>query len=111
MSKQNEQQPAIHRTSMLKLALLGAGIALVLIGVFLSGVNNPKPEWHPLWMLKPLFIVPLAGATGGVCYYYIDYWWNKGGWSRIVTVIIGLIVYVIGLWFGTVIGLNGTLWD
>ncbi|PEC35719.1 potassium transporter KefB, partial [Bacillus toyonensis] len=52
--------------------LLGAGIALILILVFLLGVDNPKPEWGKLWMLKPLIVVPTAGAMGGVFYYFMD---------------------------------------
>jgi hypothetical protein len=96
---------------LIKRMLLGAGIALLLISIFLSGVHDPKPEWGKLWMLKPLIVVPLAGAMGGAFSYLMEPLRQQGGWKMILAIILSLIVYIIGLWLGTVLGLNGTLWD
>lgn len=49
--------------------LVGAAIALVIISVFLYGVDNAKPEWGKLWILRPLIVVPLAGSMGGLFYH------------------------------------------
>ena len=75
------------------------------------GVDEPKPEWPKLWMAKPLIMVPIAGAMGGVFYYFMDHLRYQGGWRKVLAYIISLIGYIIILWIGTVLGLNGTLWD
>lgn len=95
-----------------KRMLVGAGIAFVLITIFLSkAISDPNPEWHPLWMLRPMIIVPLAGATGGLFYHLLDGLRRQGGWKKVLAHFLSLIVYIIGLWMGTVLGLVGTLWD
>ncbi|MFY7840032.1 MAG: hypothetical protein ACOVP7_07130 [Lacibacter sp.] len=104
--KQSSQQP-----SFLMPVLIGAGIALLLIVLLLSSVSNPDPAWPKYWQLRPLIVVPLAGATGGFFYYLMRPMRNKTGWQKIAAFIICLIVYVFGLWIGTVLGLDGTLWD
>ena len=101
----------IHPVSLGKRMLLGAGIALILISIFLLPIKDPKPEWGTLWMIKPLIMVPLAGALGGVFYYFMDHLRYQGGWKKIFAILLGMIGYIIALWLGTVLGLNGTLWD
>jgi len=91
--------------------LQGAAIALVLIALFLSGVDHPNPNWPKLWMVKPLIIVPVAGALGGVFYYYMDHLRYQGGWKKTLAILFSVIGYVVILWLGTVLGLNGTLWN
>ena len=101
----------IDSSSLTKRALLGAGIALLLIILFLLGVKAPKPEWGKLWMLKPLLLVLLAGASGGAFTYFLDQFRQQGGWKGMIAFMVSLIGYVVALWLGTVLGLNGTLWN
>ncbi|MBL0135449.1 MAG: potassium transporter KefB [Chitinophagaceae bacterium] len=96
---------------IIKRMLIGACIALLLISLFLYGVNNPKPEWSKLWILKPLLIVPIAGALGGFFYYMMEKFRNRGRWWNIIAIGASIIGYLIILWIGTILGLNGTLWD
>jgi hypothetical protein len=110
MQKQNGLLQPIP-AALAKCALTGGAIALVLISLFLSGVNHPNPSWPALWYLLPLIIVTLAGATGGAVYYFINRTGSRAGWPKIAIVIISLFIYVAGLWMGTVLGLDGTLWD
>lgn len=110
MTNKPTTQP-IHPASLGKQMLVGAGIALSLITLFLLGVDEPKPEWGKLWMLKPLIVVPLAGAMGGALYHVIDYLRQQGKLPKVVAYSLSLIGYIIGLWLGTVLGLHGTLWD
>lgn len=91
--------------------LVGAGIGLALIAIFLLIAGKPDPAWPKLWMLRPLIIVPLAGAMGGVFYYFMDELRFQGGWKKPLANVLSLIVFVIGLWLGTVLGLDGTWWD
>jgi hypothetical protein len=111
MNKQNQLLQPINWASLGKRALVGAAIALALIALFLSGVKESDPSWPRYWYIRPLLIVPLAGACGGAFYYFIDRFSSRAGLPKIATILIGLIVYVIGLWLGTILGLDGTLWD
>lgn len=89
---------------------LGAGIALLLILAFLLPAGEPNPEWGTFWMVKPLIVVPLAGAVGGALYYFITLRFQHG-WSKVLATIFSVIVFIFLLWIGTVIGLNGTYWN
>ena len=101
----------IHSASLGKRMLQGAGLALILISFFLIGAGEPNPDWGKLWMAKPLIMVPLAGAMGGGFIYFMDHLRSKGGWKKALAIILSLIGYIIILWIGTVLGLNGTMWD
>jgi hypothetical protein len=112
MSQQkNTTTATIHSASLSKRMLQGAGIALVLISIFLYGAGEPNPEWPKFWIVKPLVIVPIAGAMGGVFYYFMDHLRYQGGWIKALAVLLSLFGYVIALWLGTVLGLNGTMWN
>ncbi|HLA55526.1 MAG TPA: hypothetical protein VK623_05480 [Flavobacterium sp.] len=112
MAQKKNLIESVNTPSLVKRMLLGAGIALILIVIFLLPVKNPNPEWGKFWMIQPLVIVPLAGAAGGAFYYFIDHYLGcQGGWRKASATILSLIVYIIGLWLGTVLGLAGTLWN
>lgn len=112
MQKQNDlsTQP-IHPAPVSKRMLQGAGIAFVLIALFLYGTGEPNPAWPKFWMVKPLLIVPVAGAMGGVFYYFMDHLRFQGGWIRALAYILSLVGYLMAIWLGTVLGLNGTMWN
>jgi hypothetical protein len=95
----------------IKPMLLGAGIALLLIIVFLSGVDDPNPAWPKFWMARPLIVVPLAGATGGAIWALLRPMRQKGGWIKVAAYLLGIVVFIVGLWMGAVLGLDGTLWN
>jgi hypothetical protein len=98
----------IEPAALIKHISIGAGIALVLIAIFLSGVGEPDPKWPKLWMLKPLFIVPLTGAIGGLGFYMLI---SLLPTNKVMTTILGLVGYIIVIWMGFILGLNGTMWD
>ncbi len=90
--------------------LAGALIAFALIAFFVYGVDNPDPDWGRYWMIRPLVIVPFAGAVGGGFFYWMERQGFQNG-VRVLSMLISFIVYIIGLWIGFVLGLDGTLWD
>lgn len=98
-------------TPFIKRSIIGAAIALVVISLFLFGVNNPKPEWGTFWMLKPLIITPLAGAAGGGATYLVSLLSTQNGWQKALAILVSVVGYIIALWLGIVLGLNGTLWN
>ncbi|QIP13811.1 potassium transporter KefB [Spirosoma aureum] len=107
----NLTTPSIHPDSVEKRMVQGAGIALILIALFLLPVREPDPAWGKLWMIKPLLIVPVAGAIGGIIYHLLDHLRYQGGWKKALAYLLSLIGYIIAVWMGTVLGLAGTLWD
>lgn len=109
-SKPLTMQP-INAVSLTKSVLVGAGIALAVITFFLLQVNHPNPDWGKFWMVRPMIIVPLAGAAGGACFYFINNAFGEKSWRKNMAFIISLLVYVVGFWLGFVLGLDGTLWD
>lgn len=98
----------INRTSLAIRMLVGGGIALFLVILFLVSADEPNPEWPRFWMLKPLIITPLAGAMGGFCSYVLE---QMLPGKKVVAVILSLIVYIIGFYMGFVLGMDGTFWD
>ena len=112
MTPTNEyhNQP-IHPAPASKRMLQGAAIGLILISFFLIGGQEANPEWSKAWMIKPLLIVPAAGALGGLFFYNMDHLRVQGGWREPFALVLSLIVFIIVLWLGIVLGLNGTMWD
>lgn len=102
-------QPRLSR-SHLSPMLYGAGIALLFIGVFLIGAES-KPEWSQYWMLRPLIIVPLAGAFGGLFFHLMKNARARRGWTKALAILFSFIGYLVIVWLGIVLGLDGTLWD
>ena len=112
MTQPNDfQNQPIHPASAGKRMLLGAAIGLVLISFFLLGAGEPDPEWPGLWWVRPLLVVPAAGALGGLFYYIMDPLRSQGGWRTALAYSVSLLVFLLVLWLGTVLGLAGTMWD
>lgn len=101
----------INAKSVMMRMVLGAVTGLVIISIFVFSVDQPKPEWGKLWMIKPLIITPLVGAFGSLIFYSAGLIRFESNWKNIVAMIFGVIAFIIALWLGIVLGLNGTLWD
>ncbi len=112
MTTSNSSSPFLfHTPSLLKHALIGALIAFALMAFFISGVDEPHPDWPTYWMLRPLLVVSVAGAIGGAFFSLMKPLRQKPDWSGFAAYFVCFLVYVIGLWMGSVVGLDGTLWD
>jgi len=96
--------------SLAKPMLIGALIAFLVISFFVFGVDNANPTWGKYWMIRPLMITPLAGATGGAFYAFMNYQASRG-FNRTLAILVSLVVFIIGLWLGIVLGLDGTMWN
>lgn len=102
---------SVDRVAAAKRMFIGAAIAFTLILMLLLSVDQPKPEWGKLWMLKPMLITPLAGAGGGAFFYFMTQIVKNNVWAKLMATLVGLVGYVIAIWIGSVLGLNGTLWN
>ena len=101
----------INRKSLIKRMLLGAAIGLFFISIFLYSVKKPDPNWGKFWMIRPLIIVPLAGAFGSLSFYLKDFLGSQSSWKNVLTIIFSSVAFIIVLWIGIILGLDGTLWD
>jgi len=106
----NNQSQTIRPIPFYKPVLIGGAIALLLISFFVFGVDEPHPDWPKLWQVRPLIITPLAGAAGGAFFYFMDQM-SFRGMNRTLAVILGMVGFVIALWLGSVLGLDGTMWN
>jgi len=97
--------------SLVKHMLIGAGIGLAVIALFVLPVKHPRAEWGQFWMLKPFIITPLSGAAGGLVAYFMVHLRNVYAWNKTLTFLLTAIICTVGLWMGIVLGLNGTLWN
>src|SRR5688572_28746263 len=103
----------INPAVLVKRMLIGAGIALFLICFFLFGDGDltVNHDWPKLWYIRPLTVVPIAGAMGASFSCMLDQLRHQGGWQQFFAILLSLIVFIISLWMGTVLGLVGTLWN
>ncbi len=102
---------SLHLASLAKRILLGGGVGLVLIALFLATADGNDPAWGRYWWIRPLTIVPLAGAAAGAVNYLFDLLARQLGWSRVITGLFGFALLFIAIWLGSVLGLDGTYWD
>lgn len=105
-----ENEFAYTSLSLKTAGIIGASIGLVIISLFVIGVN-PKPEWGQYWLLKPLLLTPLTTAMGTVLALALYRFARKNGITTWIAGFLSLIVLFISLWFGIILGLNGTLWN
>jgi hypothetical protein len=101
----------INKSSLITRMSVGALIGLILIGIFLLSADNADPAWGKFWMIRPLIIVPFAGAMGGAFNYLVSEQHYQSGWLKAFAMLFSLIVFIIGLWLGSVLGLDGTYWN
>jgi hypothetical protein len=101
----------INTASLIKRMSAGALVGLIIISLFLMGANDPNPAWGKLWMIRPLIIVPLAGAAGGAFNYFVSQQNFQSAVVKALAIMFSLIVFIVGLWMGIVLGLDGTYWN
>ena len=110
MTQHKVMSNSYQTISITKAALIGAGIALVVISFFVFGADA-NPLWGKYWRIRPFIVTPLAGATGGAFCYFMYQLRSKGRLNPIIAIVVSVAVYLIGLWMGIVLGLDGTMWD
>lgn len=111
MNKQNQMTMTNLNTGLLaKAMLIGGAFACVLISLLVFGTET-NPAWSEYWRIRPLLIVTAAGAAGGAVFYFMNYWFPLTGWKKLLLNLLCLVVAIVGLWIGTVLGLDGTLWN
>ncbi|CAM3447924.1 Potassium transporter KefB [Flavobacterium longum] len=100
-----------ERSKLVKNALLGAVIGLAFISLIIFNVGVPKPEWGTLWRIRPILVTSLAGAAGGIFFFFMNDFTARRGWNKVVVYALSFFVFTVGLWIGAILGLDGTLWN
>jgi len=111
MTLKNYSIPQIAPISIIKRMLTGAVIGLALISLLVFSVDEPNPEWGKFWMIRPLIITPIVAAFGFLSFYLKDFVRPQSDLMRLVVILISILAFIIALWMGTVLGLDGTLWN
>lgn len=90
---------------------LGALIGLFIIASFILSVDDPDPDWGKFWMVRPLIITPLAGAFGILAFYLPYFVRPRSSFATLLLLVLSFLAFLIALWLGSVLGLDGTLWN
>lgn len=110
----NRTKDFIHRLtfrSVVTRMITGTIIGLAVISLFVFSVNDPDPDWGNNWRIRPLIVTPLVAAFGFLSFYLKEYIHPKSDWGKITVFLISAVAFVVALWLGTVLGLDGTLWN
>jgi hypothetical protein len=110
-TQQNLSERPIFTKLLFLRMLLGALIGLGLISFMVFGVDHPNPDWPKYWRVRPLIVTPLAGAVGAAFFHFTSLMRYRTEWMRLLANIFSFLVFIIGLWMGTVLGLVGTMWN
>jgi hypothetical protein len=91
--------------------IIGAIIGLAVILFFLLPSGGGDPAWGKFWWIRPLLVVPFAGAMGGLCNYFLVNYRFVARLSKPVAIILSVFIFIVGLWMGIILGLDGTMWN
>lgn len=101
----------INLSTLIKFAIAGAVIALILISLLIFSVNTPKPEWGQHWYIRPLIVTPFITSIGGIALYLLNLKDFKSKILNLILLIMSILIFFFFLWIGTILGLDGTLWN
>ena len=110
MTATNFHQSLFTKALLTKM-LIGAILGFLFITFFISGVDNPDPDWPENWKIRPMLVVAIAGAIAGAFIDFMHLLRRQGGILKLLGIIISVIGSLVILWLGSVYGLVGTLWN
>lgn len=91
--------------------VVGGAIGLVIICMFIYSSFEADPDWGRHWRIRPLIVTPFITAFGGLWFHLVALARRKAIWVRVLSYPVSLFFFIISLWLGIVLGLDGTLWD
>ncbi|TNF40748.1 MAG: potassium transporter KefB [Bacteroidetes bacterium] len=101
----------IKPESLIKTMLFGAAIGAAIISIFVFSVENPDPMWGKYWFIRPLIITPLVSSFGILSFYLKNYIRPQSAGLKLVVLLISTFAFIVSLWMGIILGLDGTLWN
>ena len=97
--------------SLTKRMIIGAAIGLGIALFFILPVGAADPAWGKFWWIRPLLVIPFAGAMGGLCNYFLINYRFLVRMNKVVAILLSVFVAIVGMWMGIILGLDGTMWD
>ena len=91
--------------------LAGAALNLVLVSFLLWSGDEPPPHWPALWWVRPLLLLPIAGACAGFCHFLLQGLRLRRGWAAAAAYLLSVLTFLFSMWMGTIIGFDGTYWN
>jgi hypothetical protein len=111
MTTTNNSEMPSYEISLTARMLVGAAIGVMVISFFIFGVPNPPAAWGQYWRIRPLIVVPFAGAMGGLCNHLLLRYHSRFGITKTVAILASVLIAAFGLWVGIILGLVGTMWN
>jgi len=108
---ENTLKNGAKRTPIWIKAGLGAVTGFAVACFFAFGNDNPDPAWGDYWRARPLLVLTLAGACGGIWIYLLDNLRASGSWKMVLGFFLSGLGFLIGIWMGIVAGFHGTMWN
>jgi len=108
MTQQSDFMQVLFSRMLVKRALQGAALALVLVSILIVA----GPGMDESWVLVPMSLVTFGGACGGVFFHLAHTIRQLRNWSKAWINFLCLLVYIAGLYFSLVYALSLTgHWD
>ncbi|WP_130734599.1 hypothetical protein [Flavobacterium sp. J27] len=101
----------ISISNVFKFAIAGAIVALIIILLLIFSVPNPNPTWGKVWFVRPLVVTPFITSIGGALFYLINTKKTAFKFINLMLFLFSVFILLFFLWIGTILGLDGTLWN
>ena len=114
MSTLNVFHYDFHPQTIVKRAIQGAIIGLVLMIIFMYGDNVVgNKDWaFNFREYFPMITISIGGALGAVFFALTAQLRNQGGWVKAAAIVASILVFVFALWISAVAGFAVTGdWD
>ena len=106
--RNNLTNQQVHHASLSKRMLQGAGVPLILISLFLLSADEARTGMAKALDDQTVRHCAISGWTVLLLNGPVSLPRRA---KKLLANIASLLVYTIGLWLGTVLGLDGTLWN
>lgn len=101
----------INTNRLIKRMLIGAVVGFIIIALLVLPIKNPNLEWGKFWIIRPLVITPLMAAFGSLVFFVKDILQPQNAWKKYLIIGLSIFTFIVTLWIGIILGLDGTLWD
>ena len=110
MTWQKEIKQLLRSRALIDNAIIGAGMAFILVLILLLGGSNNGIDFT-LWMLLPMFAGAIGGAVSGAIYFLMAPLRKQGGWQKLVAIVTSGSVYLVISYMSLILALNAIgLW-
>lgn len=111
MTTKSIQIFGIPFNAILQNMIFGFVIGLIMICAMVFSVNDPDPAWGVYWKIRPMIVTPVITAFGACSFFLKNIVHPKEASMKLLIFILSLLGFIMSFWIGTILGLDGTLWN